>query len=198
MMKCKHGFEFRLCPICADDPNAEPLTVSSMAGSVGNGCWNCRHEQEQDDIYCDVCVACDWFSNWEKPNERVEANVDVLARLFPITSCYQCSDRDTDKCICNKTGKMHPPPGSIPDWCPLKPSELAIESSTLLAEIEEAIPLMGNGLWYALPFKTHDLIDEHYIKTGRMESKKRPDGGRLFRLANVTGEPQEREQHEKL
>ena len=44
-------------------------------------------------------------------------------RLLPITSCYQCHLRAAMTCICHETGKKHPPPGSIPKWCPLEPNK---------------------------------------------------------------------------
>jgi len=68
-----------------------------------------------------------------------------------------------------------------------KTSVTEVKSNSLLAEIEDAIPHMGK-IWYAYPLKYHALIDELFIKTGRMESRKRPDGGRLFRLANASNQ----------
>ena len=53
---------------------------------------------------------------------RVSGTLDPIVRLLPITSCYQCNMRDAMTCICHGTGKKHPPPGSIPKWCPLEPN----------------------------------------------------------------------------
>ena len=54
---------------------------------------------------------------------RVSGTLDPIVRLLPITSCYQCNMRDAMTCICHGTGKKHPPPGSIPKWCPLEPNK---------------------------------------------------------------------------
>jgi hypothetical protein len=43
------------------------------------------------------------------------------ARWLPISSCYQCRNRDTTECLClltNRKRNRHPIDG-IPEWCPL-------------------------------------------------------------------------------
>ena len=55
----------------------------------------------------------------ETTQARVSGTLDPIVRLLPITACYQCHLRDTMTCVCHVTGKRHPPPGSIPMWCPL-------------------------------------------------------------------------------
>lgn len=57
--------------------------------------------------------------------------VQKAVRWLPISSCYQCKNRDTIKCLCLLTDRKrnkHPPPWeNIPSWCPL-PKEVNIES----------------------------------------------------------------------
>jgi len=51
-----------------------------------------------------------------------------LVRILSITSCYQCYLRDVMTCVCQRTGKQHPPPGSIPKWCPLPSSATCVNN----------------------------------------------------------------------
>jgi hypothetical protein len=59
-----------------------------------------------------------------------------------------------------------------------------VASIGLLAEIEDAIPLMIKHIWYFFPKKYHETIRVHLVETGRFESKPLDNGTTKFRLAN--------------